>query len=84
MNNIKIFENKKVRRYWDEKEEQWYFSVIDIVEILTESLNPRDYWFKMKKRVKSEDGIELSTICRQLKNNIFTFKNNPIPSNSRQ
>lgn len=84
MNNIKIFENKKVRSYWDEKEEQWYFSVIDIVEILTESLNPRDYWFKMKKRVKSEDGIELSTICRQLKNNIFTFKNNPIPSNSRQ
>jgi hypothetical protein len=67
MNNIKIFENKKVRSYWDEKEEQWYFSVIDIVEILTESLNPRDYWFKMKKRVKSEDGIELSTICRQFK-----------------
>lgn len=67
MNNIKIFENKKVRSYWDEKEEQWYFSVIDIVEILTESLNPRDYWFKMKKRVKSEDGFELSTICRQFK-----------------
>jgi prophage antirepressor-like protein len=67
MNNIKIFENKKVRSYWDEKEEQWYFSVIDIVEILTDSLNPRDYWFKMKKRVKTEDGIELSTNCRQFK-----------------
>ena len=67
MSNIKIFENKKVRSYWDEKKEQWYFSVIDIVEILTERINPRDYWFKMKKRVTSEDGIELSTNCRQLK-----------------
>ncbi|HSH67869.1 MAG TPA: Bro-N domain-containing protein [Bacteroidia bacterium] len=67
MSNIKLFEEKKVRTYWDEKEEQWYFSIIDIVEILTNSSNPRDYWFKMKKRVKTEDGLELSTICRQLK-----------------
>ncbi len=37
------------------------------MEILTDSLNPRDYWFKMKQRIKSEDGIDLSTICRQLK-----------------
>jgi signal recognition particle subunit SEC65 len=41
--------------------------VIDVVEILTDSSNPRDYWFKMKKRVITEDGLELSTICRQLK-----------------
>lgn len=67
MSNIKLFEEKKVRTYWDEKEEQWYFSIIDIVKILTNSSNPRDYWFKMKKRVKTEDGLELSTICRQLK-----------------
>lgn len=64
---IKLFEEKKVRSIWDEEEQQWYFSVIDVVEVLTESINPRDYWFKMKKRVHSEDGVELSTICRQLK-----------------
>lgn len=64
---IKLFEEKKVRSVWDEEEQQWYFSVIDVVEVLTESVNPRDYWFKMKKRVHSEDGIELSTICRQFK-----------------
>lgn len=67
MSNVKLFENKGVRSHWDEAEEQWYFSVVDVVEILTDSANPRDYWFKMKIRVKSEDGIELSTICRQLK-----------------
>lgn len=64
---IKLFESKKIRTHWDESEEQWYFSVVDVVEVLTDSSNPRDYWFKMKSRVKSEDGIELSTICRQLK-----------------
>ncbi|MBS7310506.1 MAG: Bro-N domain-containing protein [Treponema sp.] len=64
---IKLFEEKKVRSIWDENELQWYFSVIDVVEVLTESVNPRDYWFKMKKRVHSEDGLELSTICRQFK-----------------
>jgi len=65
--SIKLFESKKVRTHWDSKEEQWYFSLIDVVSILTDSINPRDYWFKMKVRVKLEDGIELSTICRQFK-----------------
>ena len=65
--NINLFESKKIRTHWDEAEEKWYFSVVDVVEALTDSSNPRDYWFKMKTRVKSEDGIELSTICRQLK-----------------
>ena len=64
---IKLFEEKKVRTFWDEQEQQWYFSIIDVVSVLTDSLNPRDYWFKMKNRVKTEDGLELSTICRQLK-----------------
>lgn len=67
MNNIKLFEAKKVRSYWNVIEEKWYFSVIDVVEILTDSLNPRDYWFKMKIRVRSQDGFELSTVCRQFK-----------------
>jgi NAD-dependent DNA ligase len=64
---IKIFEEQKIRTNWDGTSEEWYFSVVDVVEILTESTNPRDYWFKMKQRVKLEDGIELSTICRQFK-----------------
>ena len=67
LQQIKFFEDSKIRSVWDEKEEQWYFSVVDVVSVLTESVNPRDYWFKMKKRVHSEDGIELSTICRQFK-----------------
>jgi DNA-damage-inducible protein D len=67
MSNLKLFEGKQVRTYWDAKEEQWYFSVIDVVEILTNSPNPRDYWFKMKIRIQTYEGLELSTICRQLK-----------------
>lgn len=67
LHQIKFFEDSKIRSIWDEKEEQWYFSVVDVIAVLSESVNPRDYWFKMKKRVHSEDGIELSTICRQLK-----------------
>jgi len=64
---IKLFEQKKVRTYYETGEEQWYFSVIDVVGNLTDTTNSRDYWFKMKLRVKLEDGIELSTICRQFK-----------------
>ena len=66
-NELALFENYKIRRHFDEKDASWYFSVVDVVGALTDSVNPRDYWFKMKLRVKSEDGLELSTICRQLK-----------------
>ena len=62
---IAIFKGKKIRKTIYKNE--WWFSVIDIVASLTDSINPRDYWFKMKIRVKSEDGTELSTFCRQLK-----------------
>lgn len=44
---IKLFQDSKIRSVWDEEERQWYFSVIDVVAVLTESVNPRDYWFKM-------------------------------------
>ena len=64
---IQLFDNGKIRSVWDSDEQKWYFSVVDVIAVLTDSTNPRDYWFKMKKRVHSEDGIELSTICRQLK-----------------
>lgn len=63
---LTLFEAKQIRRHYDSENEFWYFSVIDIIEVLTESIIPRDYWFKMKQRVKTEDGFELSTICRQL------------------
>lgn len=62
---IAIFKGKKVRKVIFQNE--WWFSVVDIVEALTDSNKPRVYWNAMKTRVKSEDGIELSTICRQLK-----------------
>lgn len=65
MSDIKLFESKQVRTHWEEKEKQWYFSIIDVVAVLTDSVKPRDYWFKMKLKVKSEDGLELSTNCRQ-------------------
>ena len=57
-NKVQLFNDKKIRSEWDSEEEQWYFSVIDVIAVLTDSVNPRDYWFKMKKRVHSEDGIE--------------------------
>lgn len=66
MSNIKLFESKKIRSQWIEEEQKWYFSVIDVVEILTDTNNPRDYWYRVKKR-EQENGIELSTFCRQLK-----------------
>jgi prophage antirepressor-like protein len=62
---IVLFKNKAIRKTLYNNE--WWFSVVDVILALTDSLNPRDYWFKMKIRVKDEDGIELSTICRQLK-----------------
>jgi DNA-damage-inducible protein D len=58
---------RKSKKSLGRKRRKWYFSVIDVVEILTGSNNPRDYWFKMKIRIKSDDGLELSTICRQFK-----------------
>ena len=64
-NKLVIFQSKEIRRIWHEDE--WYYSVVDIVAALTDSTNPRDYWYKMKIRVKEEDGFEPSTVCRQFK-----------------
>jgi len=66
MDNIKLFEEKKVRSHWDEKSEKWYFSVIDVVEILSESPRPRKYWNALKTKLQSE-GSELSQKLGQLK-----------------
>ncbi|MBE0513332.1 Bro-N domain-containing protein [Sulfurimonas sp.] len=64
--SIKLFEEKKVRTLWDDEQEKWYISVVDVVEILTESVNPRKYWSVLKTRLKAE-GSELATNCSQLK-----------------
>ena len=66
MANIKLFQTKHVRTYWDSKDEKWFFAIVDVIEILAESTKPRDYWYRLKKRER-ERGIELSTNCRQLK-----------------
>lgn len=66
-NMIKIFENKQIRSVWDENKEEWYFSVIDVVGALTDSSNPNDYWYRIKKRMSEEEQSELSTFCRKLK-----------------
>ena len=65
-NEIKIFEGNRIRSIWNEEKEEWYFSIIDILGILTESENPRKYWSVFKVRLKKE-GNELATICSQLK-----------------
>ena len=66
-NEIKLFEGKQVRSAWDNEKEEWYFSVVDVVAVLTDSKNPRDYWYRVKKRMSEEEKSELSTFCRQLK-----------------
>lgn len=65
-NAIKLFEDKQVRSVWDEDAEKWYISIVDVVEVLTESPNPRKYWSVLKTRLKKE-GSELATNCSQLK-----------------
>ncbi|MDP1762235.1 MAG: Bro-N domain-containing protein [Sediminibacterium sp.] len=65
-NEIKIFEEKKVRTLWDEAQEKWYLSIVDVIAVLTNSPNPRKYWSVLKTRLKAE-GSQLATNCSQLK-----------------
>ena len=62
---IIVFQDKKIRRIWYNNE--WYFSVVDIVRVLTDSVDAKDYWYRLKQRELESSGIELSTNCRQLK-----------------
>ena len=64
--SIRLFEERKVRAIWDDEQEEWYFSIVDVISILTDSPNPRKYWSVLKTRLKRE-GSELTTICSQLK-----------------
>lgn len=63
-NTLVVFQDNKIRRVW--YNEEWYFSVVDVVVVLTDSKDAKDYWYQLKKR-EAKQGIELSTICRQLK-----------------
>ncbi|MFJ1427588.1 Bro-N domain-containing protein [Capnocytophaga canimorsus] len=65
-NSIKIFEQKKVRSQWDEQQEKWWFSIVDVIEVLTESIDASAYWRKLKQRLK-EEGNETVTNCHTLK-----------------
>jgi DNA-damage-inducible protein D len=71
MGNIKLFENKKVRSEWNEQEQQWHFSVIDVVEVLTGSPRPRKYWNALKTKLLEEGYGELSQNLGQLKMQII-------------
>ncbi len=64
--SIVLFHEKQVRRHWNEDKELWYFSIIDVIGILTESANPRKYWSVLKTRLKKE-GSEVATNCSRLK-----------------
>ena len=63
---LQLFDNQKIRTAWDAENEKWYFSIVDVVGVLTESKDGRKYWNKLKQRLKSE-GSELVTNCHQLK-----------------
>jgi BRO family, N-terminal domain len=65
-NAVELFENKKVRSIWDAEQEKWYISIIDVVSVLTESINPTAYWRKLKQRL-NEEGNETVTNCHGLK-----------------
>lgn len=64
--SIKLFEQKQIRSKWDEEKEKWYFSIVDVVEVLSESIDPQAYWRKLKQRLK-EEGNETVTNCHGLK-----------------
>lgn len=64
--SIRLFEERKVRAIWDDEQEEWYFSIVDVISILTDSPNPRKYWSVLKTRMKRE-GSELTRNCSQLK-----------------
>lgn len=94
MSNIKLFQDKKIRSVWNEEEEQWYFSVVDVVEVLTDSPNPRQYWRKMKDRdlkeyelypfwvqlkLASSDGKRYATDCANGKGLLRIIQSIPSP-----
>ena len=64
---IQLFEDKRIRTAWDEEREEWYFSIVDVVDVLTGSENPRRYWSDLKRKLKAEGANELYEKIVQLK-----------------
>ena len=64
--SLQLFETKKVRTIWDDEQEKWYFAIVDVVAVLTDSVNPQSYWRKLKQRLK-EEGNESVTDCHAFK-----------------
>lgn len=94
MSNIKLFNDRKIRSVWNEEEEQWYFSIVDVIEILTDSPTPRQYWGKLKKRefgdeqsypfwvqlkLESKDGKKYATDCANVKGLLRIIQGIPSP-----
>ena len=65
--SIQLFEDKKIRTAWDEAQEEWYFSIVDVIAILTGTENPRRYWSDLKRKLKKEGAVELYEKIVQLK-----------------
>lgn len=65
--NIQLFEDKRIRTAWDEEKEEWYFSIVDVVAVLTDSENPRRYWSDLKRKLKAEGAAQLYEKIVQLK-----------------
>ena len=77
-NKLQLFENKMIRTAWDEEKEEWYFSIVDVVAVLTEQKTQRGastYWAVLKKRLKGERAEQLLTNCKQLKMTAVDGKN---------
>lgn len=94
MNNIKLFQDKKIRSQWNKEEQQWYFSIVDVIEALTDSPTPRQYWRKMKDRdlkqyqsypfwvqlkLVSNDGKKYATDCTNVKGLFRIIQSIPSP-----
>lgn len=94
MSDIKLFNQKQIRSVWNEEEEQWYFSVVDVIEVLTDSPTPRQYWGKLKKRefdgqqlypfwvqlkLESKDGKKYATDCANVKGLLRIIQSIPSP-----
>ena len=78
---IQLFEDKKIRTAWDEEQEEWYFSIVDVIAVLTDQKTPRSastYWAVLKKRLKDEGANELRTNCKQLQNSLIIRTGTPI------
>lgn len=57
-NDVKLFEGNRIRSIWNNEKEEWYFSIIDVVNVLTDSKNPRRYWSDLKRKMKEEEGAD--------------------------